>query len=218
MTLFSELKRRNVFRVSGVYVLVGWLLLQVAGALESGMLLPDWFDRLVLAVLLVGFPLAVIFAWAFELTPEGIKRTADVDPDESITAKTGSRLDALLVLGLFAFAAAILVPQFLPKDATQSGSRVATTEGASADVAADASIAVLPFVDLSPDGDQEYFADGVSEELLNVLAQLQGLKVAGRTSSFSFKDKARTYARSVRYSMWRISWRARCARRAIESA
>jgi len=198
VSFFSELKRRNVIRVSGVYAIVSWLLLQVAGALESGMLLPDWFDRLVLAVLLIGFPLAAIFAWAFELTPEGIKRTAEVDPDESITARTGSRLDMFLALGLFAFAAAIVVPQFLPDDrgpdavsprATEQDRDTATRETSDG-----TSIAVLPFADLSPEGDQEYFSDGISEEILNVLAQIPELRVAARTSSFLFKEDQRSIA------------------------
>jgi TolB-like protein len=145
---FSELKRRNVFRVSGVYAIVGWLLLQVATALEEVMGLPEWFDAFVLAVLLIGFPLALIFAWAFELTPEGLKRTADVDPDESITARTGSRLDVFLVLGLFAFAAALLLPRFFPQLGSGPASSVGDAgrgSGAVAESGADASIAVLPF-------------------------------------------------------------------------
>jgi len=97
LSFFSELKRRHVIRVSGVYAIVGWLLLQVAGSLESAMALPDWFDGFVLAALLIGFPLAAILAWAFELTPEGVKRTAEVDPEESTTARTGV-LDKLLIV------------------------------------------------------------------------------------------------------------------------
>jgi len=193
VSFFSELKRRNVIRVSGVYAIVSWLLLQVAGALESGMLLPDWFDRLVLAVLLIGFPLAAIFAWAFELTPEGIKRTADVDPEASITAQTGSRLDMLLVVALIFFGGSILLQRFLPgADDESKAPRVA--DSARSGGAADASIAVLPFVDLSPEGDQEYFADGISEEILNVLAQIPELRVAARTSSFLFKEDQRSIA------------------------
>lgn len=192
MRFFSELKRRNVFRVSGVYAIVGWLLLQVATVLEDVMALPEWFDGFVLAVLLIGFPLALVFAWAFELTPEGLKRTTDVDPHESIAAKTGSRLDVFLVLGLFAFAAALLLPRFFPQPGSESASSLADARGGGETVAestAEASIAVLPFANMSADPDQEFFADGVSEELLNKLAQLDGLKVAGRTSSFAYKGR-----------------------------
>ncbi len=181
LSFIGELKRRNVFRVAGVYAVVGWLLVQVAASLEEAIGLPVWFDGLVVALLAIGFPIALIFAWAFELTPEGIKRTSEVDVDESITARTGSKLDLLLVLSLLIFAGAMLLPRFMNPEQLPG-----LVTGAAP---AEASIAVLPFADLSPDGDQEYFADGISEELLNVLAKVSGLKVAGRTSSFAFKGR-----------------------------
>ncbi|MEO0436945.1 MAG: adenylyl cyclase, partial [Pseudomonadota bacterium] len=182
MGFFSELKRRNVFRVAGVYAVVGWLLVQVSASIEEAIGLPAWFDGLVVALLAIGFPIALIFAWAFELTADGIKRTVDVPTGESITGNTGNKLDLVLVLALFVFAGAILAPKFLSSGAS------ALLGGASA-VAAEPSIAVLPFADLSPDNNQEYFADGISEELLNVLAKVDGMKVAGRTSSFAFKGR-----------------------------
>lgn len=181
MSLIGELKRRNVFRVAGVYAVVGWLLVQVGASLEEAVGLPPWFDGFVVSLLAIGFPIALIFAWAFELTPDGIKRTATVDANESITAQTGSKLDIVLVLALLIFAAAMMVPKFMG-----GNSLPGMTSGGGV---AEASIAVLPFADLSPDGDQEYFADGISEELLNVLAKVSGLKVAGRTSSFAFKGR-----------------------------
>jgi hypothetical protein len=181
VSLIGELKRRNVFRVAGVYAVVGWLLVQVGASLEEAVGLPPWFDGFVVSLLAIGFPIALIFAWAFELTPDGIKRTAAVDADESITAQTGSKLDIVLVLALLIFATAMLVPKFMG-----GNSLPGMTSGGGV---AEASIAVLPFADLSPDGDQEYFADGISEELLNVLAKVSGLKVAGRTSSFAFKGR-----------------------------
>jgi TolB-like protein/tetratricopeptide (TPR) repeat protein len=181
LSFLGELKRRNVFRVAGVYAVVGWLLVQVAASLEEAIGLPAWFDGLVVALLAIGFPIGLIFAWAFELTPEGIKRTAAVEADESITAQTGSKLDIVLVLALLVFAGAMLLPKFMN---TQQLPGLVTGSSAAA-----ASIAVLPFADLSPGGDQEYFADGISEELLNVLAKVEGLKVAGRTSSFAFKGR-----------------------------
>jgi len=181
LSLLGELKRRNVFRVAGVYAVVGWLLVQVAASLEDAIGLPAWFDGFVVSLLAIGFPIALIFAWAFELTPEGIKRTAAVEADESITAQTGSKLDVVLVIALLLFAGAMLIPRFLGQEQLP-----ALITGSSA---ASASIAVLPFADLSPDGDQEYFGDGIAEELLNVLAKVDGLKVAGRTSSFAFKGR-----------------------------
>ncbi|WOJ92228.1 adenylyl cyclase [Congregibacter variabilis] len=180
MSLLGELKRRNVFRVAGVYAVVGWLLVQVSASLEEAVGLPEWFDGLVVSLLAIGFPIALIFAWAFELTSDGIKRTSTVDADDSITTKTGSKLDIVLVLALILFAGAMLAPGLLNPD---------RLPGLASDAVAEASIAVLPFADLSPAGDQEYFADGISEELLNVLAKVSGMKVAGRTSSFAFKGR-----------------------------
>ncbi|GAB5413828.1 MAG: hypothetical protein Cons2KO_14310 [Congregibacter sp.] len=194
MSFIGELKRRNVIRVAGVYIVVGWILVQVAATLEEAISLPPWFDAVTVSFLAIGFPLALIFAWAFELTPEGIKRTESVQPGESITQQTASKLDMVLIVALLLFTAAIALPRFLP---SQDGAPVETTakqdqpasEAQPESDPNEASIAVLPFADLSAAGDQEYFADGISEELLNVLAQVGGLKVAGRTSSFAFKGR-----------------------------
>lgn len=187
MDFFSELKRRNVFRVGAVYLAVSWLLTQIAGSLESAIGLPGWFDGMVVALLALGFPVAILLAWAFELTPDGLKRTAEVAAGDSIATKTGRRLDYVLLgaaaLAIVVVAADRLAPRKDAPTAVASGSAPA---GAVLD---DKSIAVLPFVDLSPEGDQEYFADGLSEELLNVLAQSQDLRVAGRTSSFAYKGR-----------------------------
>ena len=204
MSFLGELKRRNVFRVAGVYTVVGWLLVQVAATVEEAIALPAWFDAVVLSFLVIVFPVALIFAWAFELTPDGIKRTSAVDEDESITAQTGSKLDIVLILSFLLFAGAMVLPRFLGDGAPgEPAADVASADSAAREgepaeaptvvvdpnTPPDASIAVLPFADLSPRGDQEYFADGISEELLNVLAKVKALKVAGRTSSFSFKGR-----------------------------
>lgn len=193
MSLFSELKRRNVFRVAGVYAVVGWLLVQIAATVEEAIGLPAWFDAVVLSFLVIVFPIALVFAWAFELTPEGIKRTEAVDRGDSITAQTGSKLDVVLIIAFLLFAAAMALPRFLPSDGAAQTPVVAEGSGKPSEATPnepnDASIAVLPFADLSKAQDQEYFADGISEELLNVLAQVQGMKVAGRTSSFAFKGR-----------------------------
>jgi len=182
-SLFHELRRRNVFRVAGVYAVVGWLLAQAAALLENALGMPGWFDTVVVSFLLLGFPIAMIFAWAFELTPEGMKRTAAVPESESITAKTGRTLDYVIIAGLALVVAVVGADRMFSRPAHQ-GEFVAQS-------ATDNSIAVLPFVDMSPQGDQEYFADGISEELLNVLAKVNTLQVAGRTSSFAFKGQNR---------------------------
>jgi TolB-like protein/tetratricopeptide (TPR) repeat protein len=177
--LLTELRRRNIFRIAGVYAVVGWVLMQVSGVLENALGLPSWFDTLVVSLLLIGFPVAMLLAWAFEMTPEGVKRTEAVDEEDSVTTKTGRKLDITIVIGL-----ALLVVLVGWQSLNQN------KQTPKVNIAMDVtSIAVLPFVDLSPNGDQEYFADGVSEEILNVLVPIEGLKVAGRTSSFSFKGR-----------------------------
>jgi TolB-like protein/Tfp pilus assembly protein PilF len=177
---FSELRRRNVFRVAGVYAVVGWLLIQIAVAVLPTFGAPNWIAQTFIALIFLGFPIAVILAWAFELTPEGMKRTSTVGEDASITHQTGKHLDIIL-----AAMAALLVVVIIGDRLFPSSKAGARSTGAHEDF----SIAVLPFSDMSPEGDQEYFADGISEELLNVLAQVPGLEVAGRTSSFAFKGQ-----------------------------
>ena len=179
----AELRRRNVFRVAAAYLVVGWLILQVIALIEAPLALPAWTDTLVIVLLGVGLPVALIFAWAFEMTPEGVKRTIDVDPETSISDKTGRRLDYAV------FAALIVLVGLIGWQ--QVGGRPATLpETADARVAAalDRSIAVLPFEDFSPQGDQEWFADGLAEEILNALARAPDLLVASRTSSFAYKN------------------------------
>jgi TolB-like protein len=190
MTILTELKRRHVFRVAGVYAIVSWGLLQGAGALEGAMGLPDWFDGFILSVLLLGFPIALIFAWAFELTPEGVKRTPPGDDQDSSPPGKRSVLYTLLVVALLAFAITLFL---LQRDATPINSESAAVPPAPLDnqvkASADPSIAVLAFDDMSPEGTEGYFADGIAEEILNLLAKTNGLKVAARTSSFAFKGQ-----------------------------
>ncbi len=183
-SVWGELKRRNVIKVAIAYVIVGWLLLQVSETLVPALHLPQWFHSGIALLLILGFPIALIFAWAFELTPEGVKKEKDVDRSLSITHITGRKIDyfviaaLVLALGFFAFDKFALGPS---RQATEPG----TTE------AADKSIAVLAFVNMSDDAGNEYFSDGISEELLNVLAKIPGLRVAARTSSFQFKGENR---------------------------
>jgi TolB-like protein len=173
-------------RVAVAYVIVGWLILQFADVLVPLLTLPEWVGRLIFLLLLVGFPLALFFAWAYELTPEGLKKEKDVDRSESITHITGRKLDfviigvLLIALALFAVERFVLLPDRAP--AIEAPKEIVATE-------VQQSIAVLPFVNMSPDPDQEYFSDGLSEEILNLLAKIPELKVIGRTSSFAFKGK-----------------------------
>lgn len=187
--LFAELKRRNVIRVAGVYAVVGWLLAQVSTTLEEALGLPAWFDAVIVALLLIGLPIALVLAWAFELTPEGVVRTENVPEGASITPDTGRKLDYTIVAGLVLLGAMIIWQQLshAPQVSAAAGAGVATGPTTPAPEAA--SIAVLPFADLSPGGDQEYFSDGIAEEILNVLVGVKGLDIVSRTSSFQFKGR-----------------------------
>jgi TolB-like protein/Tfp pilus assembly protein PilF len=206
MSLIKELKRRNVFRVAVAYGVVAWLLIQVGATLEPAMHLPEWTDSILAFFLLLGFPVAMFFAWAYELTPEGLKRDGDIAPDAGERAVASQKWDRLIILvmamaiGYFALDKYVLsepdeteVVQVAAEN--QNGQTVTTetpapTEQVDADTAIpEKSIAVLPFVNMSSDPEQEYFSDGLSEELLNLLAAIEELKVAGRTSSFAFKGQ-----------------------------
>ena len=178
MSFFKELRRRNVFRVGFAYMIVAWLLLQVADTLGPALRLPEWFQSGVVFVLILGFPLALIFAWAFEMTPEGIKREREVDRSQSITPQTGKKLNAAII-GLLVLAVVYLG---LDKFVFEHGHDAET-------VAGEPSIAVLPFANMSDDAGNEFFADGITEELLNLLAKIPELQVTSRTSAFQFKGK-----------------------------
>jgi len=182
-SFYNELKRRNVVRVSVAYVIASWLLIQAAGVLEPALLLPDWVDRVVTVFLIIGFPMVIIFAWAFELTPDGVKLTKDVDLGASITSTTGKKLEYFTIGGLSLVVVFFVAKEFWLKDAEPLVQDPVVVEQASA-----ASIAVLPFADYSEKADQGYFSRGISEEILNLLAKTNGLKVAARTSSFAFAD------------------------------
>jgi len=182
--LFAELKRRNVFRVAVAYLVTAWLMLQVADIVLENIHAPEWIIQVFMLALVIGLPLALIFAWAFELTPEGLKKERDVDRTQSITRQTGRKLDHAIVLVL-AVAVVVLVidrVRHAQHDAEPAAAQTAAAES-------QPSIAVLPFVNMSSDPEQEYFSDGISEEILNSLAQVTDLKVAGRTSSFAFKGQ-----------------------------
>ena len=179
--LFEELKRRNVFRVGIAYLVAAWLLLQVVDVLTPIFELPLWAPRLIVLILVVGFVVALIVAWAYELTPDGIRREKDIDRAESITYKTGRKLD-FLIIGIMALALAYFV---VDKFILPEKSQVVVDEP----VDEQHSIAVLPFVNMSDDSGNEYFSDGLSEEILNLLVRIPGLKVIARTSSFSFKGR-----------------------------
>ena len=169
MSFVAELKRRNVLKVGAAYLVVAWLLIQVVATLAPQLQLPDWAPRLITLVLMIGFPIAIVMAWVFERAPEGLK----VEP-----APYGNKR-LFAIAGLLAAAA---VGWYLKDRASPPADTGGSAEGP-------ASVAVLPFANLSGDEEQEFFSDGMTEELLNVLAKIPALKVAARTSVFEFKDK-----------------------------
>jgi adenylate cyclase len=189
---FSELKRRNVYKVAVAYLVGGWLVVQVATQVFPFFEIPNWAVRLVVLVLILGFPIALVLSWAFEITPEGIKREDDVVPNESITHKTGRKL-VRITIALAVIAAGLLAFQFLRPKITRTTEVAATSALLTASVASgqvdQKSVAVLAFANLSDERGNESFADSVSEELLNVLGKVRGLKVTARTSAFHFKGK-----------------------------
>jgi TolB-like protein/thioredoxin-like negative regulator of GroEL len=180
MSFFDELKRRNVFRVGIAYVLMGWLLLQAADFAFDLIGAPNWVIQSISVVVLLGLPIALIFAWAFEMTPEGIKRETDVDRSQSITPRTGRKLDNTIIAVLVVVIISMAVERIYFSDDSGPGDTIAVD-------AVTKSIAVLPFADLSQAQDQAWFADGLAEEILNALVRVPDLQVSARTSSFAYK-------------------------------
>ena len=209
MSLFNELKRRNVFRVGFAYAVVGWLVVQVADLALENFGAPGWVMKTLLLFVLMGFVLSLFIAWAYELTPDGIKRAADVDPNLSVTHATGRKLDRMVIIVLLLAVGMLLFERFWVKPASELAAITGQTAQAPAAITPapaldseskeaedsalatndEPSVAVLPFVNMSSDPEQEYFSDGISEEILNVLTRIPNLKVAARTSSFQFKGK-----------------------------
>jgi TolB-like protein/Flp pilus assembly protein TadD len=174
-TFFAELKRRNVYKVAIAYAVVAWLLMQIASQIFPFFEIPNWAVRLVVLLLVIGFPVAVILAWAFELTPEGIKRAEDVDLSESVRRKTGRKLD-FFIIAVLLLVIAILVFQ-----------RVHPNVSPAVSPSLEKSIAVLPFDNLSRDPDNAYFSDGIQDEILTKLAGIGDLKVISRKSTAKYK-------------------------------
>ena len=185
-SMWGELRRRNVFKVAVAYAIVAWLLIEMVATVFPALKLPEWTVTFVTALILISFPIILIGAWAFEVTPDGLKRTREVPMEHSITHITGRKFD-FAIIGLLAIAVVflvvdnyVLIDEPAPVVSEQSELAVQPVEK---------SIAVLPFVNMSSDPEQEFFSDGLSEEILNLLAKIRGLKVIGRTSSFAFKGR-----------------------------
>ena len=179
-SFFAELKRRNVYKVAVAYAIVGWVIAQIATQIFPFLEIPNWVVRLVIVLIAIGFPIALVIAWAFEATPEGIKRTEDVDPGAAAHSKKHTWI-YIVVIGAAISGALFFLGRYTA-NTTPRQSEATTVQAKS--------IAVLPFVNMSADKENEFFADGLSEEILNSLARIDGMRVVGRTSSFQFKGKA----------------------------
>ncbi len=192
---FAELKRRNVYKVAVAYAIVAWLLIQVATQVFPFFEIPNWAVRLVVLLLILGFPIALFLAWAFEITPEGIKRAEDVDLNQSITHRTGRKLMwTTVVLGITA--SGLLAFQLLRPKASSTAD-ASTTPMTAASSIPEKSIAVLPFENLSRDPDNAFFTDGVQDEILTDLARVADLKVISRTSVMQYKSGAQRNLREI---------------------
>src|SRR5213595_1307181 len=190
MNFFAELKRRNVIRFAGLYLVGSWLLVQVAGTILPMFGAADWLPRTIVILLVIGFVPTLIFSWVFELTPQGLKRDEDVPPEESIAPQTARRMNRLIIAVLVIALAYFAVDKFaLSPRREKSATGVPSSSNAAPN---EKSVAVLAFANLSDDKGSEYFSDGISEELLTVLQKIPGLHVAARTSAFSFKGKNAT--------------------------
>jgi TolB-like protein len=189
MSFFDELKRRSVFRVGVAYVIIAWLIAQVTELALDSFAAPDWVMKTILYLLVIGFPLALLFSWAFELTPEGIKLDKNVDRSESTTPRTGQKLDRIIIAVLLIAVVALLTDRFVLQQNEQEAATVQESGESPAVTVTEKSVAVLPFRAMSNGTDDEYFADGLTEEILNSLAQLPELQVTARTSAFYFKGK-----------------------------
>jgi TolB-like protein len=191
MSLFSELKRRNVFRVGIAYLITGWLIMQVGEVMAPALKLPDWALSTLAFFLILGFPLAMIFAWAFEMTPDGLKRERDVDRSQSVTGSTGRRLDRAIIMVLILAVAFLLVERFsgtaqqeTPSMADGQPIAEALPEATEADDRK--AVAVLPFQNMSASEENAFFASGVHEDILTYLSRISGLRVNSRTSVMQF--------------------------------
>ncbi len=182
-SFFAEVKRRNVYKVAVAYAVVAWLLIQAASIFFPAFDAPSWVMKIFIIVIIFGFPVALIFSWAFEITPEGIKLESEVEPSKSIKRRAGRRIVAITI-ALAVVAAGLFVYQLVLQRSTTT-----PRQSEAATVAPNKSIAVLPFVNMSADKNDEYLSDGMTEELINVLAKVPGLRVPGRTSCFAFKGK-----------------------------
>ena len=202
MTLFTELKRRNVFRVAIAYLVIAWLLAQVSATLENALNMPAWFDTMVVSLLLIGFPIALFFSWVFEITPEGIKRESDISRDDSITHETSKKLNYVTIIAAVAVLGMFVWQQFGDSTQLQQVELLATEsiepvavepitvepKERIVEVMNKKSIAVLPFTNMANNPESEPITVGLHDDLLTHISKISALKVISRTSVLEYKD------------------------------
>lgn len=174
---FAEMRRRNVFRVTGTYFVGAWFLVQTAFTLESVMNLPDWFDSGVMSLMILGAPVVILLAWAFELTPDGFKRTESISKEESIAAQTGRKLEVAIIIGLVLIGGLLIADRVMPSDGVGIAKR-----------ASNHSVAVLPFSNRSSEASDAFFADGIHDDLLTRLSKVSAFEVISRTSVMGYRN------------------------------
>ena len=198
MSFFDELKRRNVFRVGIAYAITAWLIAQIAGLAADSFFAPDWVMKMIITMLMLGTPIALVMAWAYELTPGGLRRESGIAPGQSSKEANASKLDRTITIALvlavayFSYDKFILAPErgaALLETVSHQTEEINSVDAEPSAPDQAPSIAVLPFANMSDDAGNEYFSEGLSEELLNLLVKVPELKVAARTSSFSYKGK-----------------------------
>jgi len=180
MNFFDELKRRNVIKATMAYIVIAWVLTQVFAVLLPAFKAPEWVFRTLIVIMVIGLPVWIVFSWVYEVTPEGLKRTANVSKDDSITAKTNKRLNIIILVVLLIAIAVNFVEQPVNR---QTAQELTSGDGNNN------SVAVIPFIDISPNQNEKFYSDGITIEILNALCRFEKINVVGQTSSFSFKNK-----------------------------
>jgi len=202
MKILGEMKRRNVFRIGMVYIVASWVMIQMGNIVAKNFGAPDWVMGVVVTFVISGFPVALFLAWTFALTRDGLRKESDLLTHPNLVRTSGDKLDYITMALLAAVVGMVALDRYMPMpEGYQKPARVvqqAPPEPEEDVVIADNSIAVLPFVNMSAEPDQDYFSDGLSEELLNVLTHVDGLVVASRTSSFAFKNDSRNVRQIAR--------------------
>ena len=202
MKILGEMKRRNVFRIGMVYIVASWVLVQIGNIIATNYGAPDWVMGVVITFVISGFPLALFLAWTFAWTTDGLRKESDLLTHPNLVRTSGDRLDYITMALLAAVVGMVALDRYMPMpEGYEKPARVAQQpppEPEEEVVIAENSIAVLPFVNMSAEPDQDYFSDGLSEELLNVLTHVDGLVVASRTSSFAFKNDSRNVRQIAR--------------------